>query len=124
MNPPTIKAMDMVNLAIQFAAMALAIGFPIWRLVATGRFWPSFLRMWLFLFIWALLFCMIIPLFITFAFHQKYVFERFPDLKGIPAMLIIGWVPCLILCSITWVIRTFWIQFRSRSKNQFGNHWG
>ena len=110
-----MKPIDAVNIAIQFAVLALAIGFPIWRLATTGRFWPSFLPMWLFVFIWALLFCMIIPLSISFVF-QENVFERFPDGRGIPAMLMIGWLPCLILCSITWVIRTFWIQYRSRSK--------
>jgi hypothetical protein len=113
-NPPAIKPIDMVNLAFQFATLAYAIGVPLWRIVTTGRLWPSFLRMWLYLILWTLLFCMVIPWFITYTFHQRHVFERFPDGIGMGAALCFGWFPCMIFCSIAWTIRTFWMQFRSR----------
>jgi hypothetical protein len=117
MSPPPIKPIDMVNLAIQFALMALALGLPIRRIATTGRFWSSFFHMWAGLVIWTILFCLIIPLLISFAFPQKHVFEHFPDGNGIAAMLVIGWLPCLILCSVTWIIRTYWLMFRSRSNS-------
>jgi magnesium-transporting ATPase (P-type) len=115
-NPPPMKLIGIASLSSQLAALACAIGFPIWRLMTTGRFWPSFLRMWLFLFIWSLLFCIILPLLITFAFHRRDVFEYFPSGRGVAAMLMIGWFTSLILCFITWVLRTIWIQFHSSSK--------
>jgi hypothetical protein len=117
MNPPPIQSIDLVNLAIQFAMMALAFGLPIRRMVVTGLFWSSFFRMWMGLVIWAVLFCLIVPLFITFAFHQKHVFERFPDGRGIIGMLFMGWFPCMIVFSITWAIRTILMQFRARSNS-------
>jgi hypothetical protein len=110
-----LKPVDAVSLAFQFAALMLALGLPIWRIATTGHFLMSFLRMWLYLILWALLFCMAIPLSISCVFHDKHVFEHFPDPRGITATLMIGWLPCLILCSITYSIRYFWIQFRSRS---------
>jgi len=110
-----VNLLDAASLAFQGAALLFVLGLPIKRLITSGRFWPSFLRMWLYLFIWSLLFCFIIPLVITGAFHMD-AFKHFPEGRGIPAMLMIGWLPCLILCSITWVIRTLWIWFRSRSK--------
>jgi hypothetical protein len=94
-----------VSLALQIPTMAIALGLPICRIITTGRFWSSFFRMWLYLFLWTVLFCMVIPIFIAGAFHVRHVFEYFPDGIGMGACFIIGWLPCIMLCSITWITR-------------------
>jgi hypothetical protein len=115
-QPPTIQPIDIVNLVIQGVVMAIVLGLRIRRIAVGGYFWSSFFRMWMGMVIWALLFCLIIPSIIAFAFHTKHVFEHFPEGPGVVAAFMIGWLPCLILCSLTWLIRGCWTDFSSPSK--------
>jgi len=110
-----LKLIDAVSLAVQLTAMIIAMGLPVRRIITTGRFLTPFLLMWLSLILWAFLFCLIIPLLIFTAFHEKHVFEYFPDMRGIVAAVMIGWLPSLVLCSVAFLIRVFWIQYHSRS---------
>jgi hypothetical protein len=108
--------LDALNLAFQFVAMAFALAPPLFRLVRTRRFWHSFFSMWLYLLLWVILFCFLIPVTIRFIVH-KDLLAHFPDGSGIPAMLMIGWLPCLILCTVTYIVAEFWEQIRQRLKS-------
>jgi hypothetical protein len=110
---PNLKLMALVSDALQLTTLAVALGLPIWRIAATGRFWPSFFRMWLYMILWAILVSMFIPPVVAALFHDKRVYDYFPDGLAVTGMIFGGWVSCMILCALTTAIRNVWIHFRS-----------
>jgi hypothetical protein len=108
--------LNTVSLALQIPTMAIAVGLPIWRIVTKGLFWSSFLRMWLYLILWAMLFSMVIPPILGWVFHDRSAYNDFPDTPAVTGMILGAWLDCMIVCAMTWVIRSFWIWFRSRRR--------
>jgi hypothetical protein len=109
------KMIAVVSAVIQWSTAAVAVGFPIWRIAKSGRFWSSFLLMWLYLILWAVLFTMIAPPVFACVFHDRRAWEYFPDGPAVTGMVCGGWLTCLILCALALGIRNVWIHFRSRS---------
>jgi hypothetical protein len=111
-----LNTMAVVSALIQYPTMALAVGWPLWRLCKKGRFWASVLRMWLYLVVWTILICMVVRPIVAGAFRDKHGgVDYFPDDIAIPGMIFGGWVSCILLCGLVLGIRTLWIQFRQRS---------
>ena len=112
MTPPVEK----FSLVLQFAAFGVAVGLPIYRTAVTGRFWPSFFRMWAYLVVWAVLFSMVVPAFVAAMFQDKRAWDYFPEGPAVMLFLFMGWIYPLILCGITLGIREMWIYRRIRPK--------
>jgi hypothetical protein len=105
---------EIFSLVLQFSAFAIAVGLPIYRTAVTGLFWPSFRRMWIYLVVWAVLFSMVVPAFVAWAFHDKRAWLYFPEGPAAMLILFLGWIYPLILCGITLGIRRLWVRWRSR----------
>ena len=107
--------MKIFCLALGFAGFAIALGLPIYRTAVTGRFWPPFFRMWIYLIVWSILFSFVVPGLVEWAFHDEHVWAYFIEGPAIVAMFFMGWVYPLILCGITLGIRALWVRWRSRT---------
>jgi hypothetical protein len=103
--------------ALEFPAFAVALGLPIWRIATTGRLWSSFFRMWLYMVLWAIVFCFALPVLLAYVFNEQRAYDYFPTVRGVVPMILIGWLPCMIICFVAWLIHIFWIQPRSRPKS-------
>lgn len=110
-----LSTIDGVSFGIQLVLLAFALGLPIRHIIKTGRFFSAVLFMWLYLFLWTVVICTVLPLFLALVFRPKNVFEHVPDGMGLGAALLVGWLPSIMLCGAVSVLREFWIQFRSRS---------
>jgi hypothetical protein len=110
-----LKLISIVSAGLQYPTMAVALGLPIWRIAKTGHFWPSFLRMWLYMILWTILFSMFIPGIVAALFHDKRAWNYFPEGPAVMGMILGGWISCLVLCAITLGLRNVWMYFHSRS---------
>ena len=99
----------------QCLILALAIALPLRYLLRTKRFVRAWLAMWLALFLWSLLLCLALLLLIwAVSGDGRAAFTFSPDMRGIPAIALTGWMPSLVFCTAAYLIHVAWLYFRSR----------
>lgn len=100
----------------QILAFALAIAIPVYRVLVSGRFWASVGLGYLCFILWGFAVCLFLPAAFATIFHEKRIYEYFPDGPGAAGMLIAGWIPSLVLCTSALGLRRLWRLVR-RSKS-------
>lgn len=97
----------LINLS-QILAFALAITIPVYRVLVSGRFGASVGLGYLCFILWGFTVCLFLPAAFADLFQDKRVYEYFPDGPGAAGMLIAGWIPSLVLCSLALGLRCLW----------------
>ena len=77
-----LNVIAVVSAVLQNSTLAVVLVLPIWRIAKTGRFWSSFLLMWLSAILWSVLFSMFIPPVFAGLFHGRRAWEIFPRWAG------------------------------------------
>ena len=108
--------LELISLAFQIPTMAIALALPILRIVKKGVFWSSFLLMWLYLTLWALINTTLFPPFAVWMSGDKKAWEYFPEGPAVMAVVFTGWINCFLLCGLAWAIRMAWVQRREKLK--------
>ena len=107
---------QLINLS-QGVVFILAIAFPLYRVLVTGKYLASVGLMYLCFVLWGFAFCLFLPSYLAGAFHDQRVYDHFPDGTGAAGMLVTGWMPSLVFCGIALGLRNLWRMVRRTGPN-------
>jgi hypothetical protein len=70
--------------------LVLAMGYPMYRVLATGKYLRFVGLMYALFAAWGVAFCLFVPVWLAEAFHDKRICDCLPDGPGAAAMLLYG----------------------------------
>jgi hypothetical protein len=98
---------------IQFPFFVLAMGYPMYRVLVTGKYLRFVGLMNALFAAWGVAFCLFVPMWLAEAFQDKRIYDCFPDGPGAAAMLFMGWGPSFVLCGVAWAARWGWQRLKA-----------
>lgn len=108
MSPSQIQ---LINTS-QILALVFAIACPMYWVFVTGKLWPAVAFGYVGFVCWGFAVCLVMPVFFSDLFHDKRVFEYFPEGPGATVMLFMGWLPSLLFGAIAMGLRNLWLRRR------------
>jgi hypothetical protein len=106
MNNINLGILRAVAYTFEALSLLIVVLIPIRQIAIGGTLGKALLRMWMYYIIWAVSFCFLMPVSISWITGDKRVYDCFPDMPGIMAAVALGWLPALLICGITAWIRT------------------
>jgi hypothetical protein len=87
-------------------------GIPIRRISKGGRLLQSILLCWGLLVLWGLIWVVVLPL--VLSPFGKHIVLLFPEGHGMFAIVVLGWVPSVLVCSIA----SFITEIKNRNRTE------
>lgn len=95
--------LQVVVIAAELVHLVLGVfGVAIYRIYKGGGLFSNILLCWGLCIVWAAVWCILLP--VVFLPFSKEIFLLFPEAIGVPALVFVGWLPCVLVCAITHVI--------------------
>jgi amino acid transporter len=86
--------------------ISIVFGIPVYRIYKGGKPLPNILLCWGLSILWAITWCVVLPYISISLSLSKEIFLLFPEATGVPAIIILGWLPGTLVCSIAYIIVT------------------
>jgi hypothetical protein len=88
----------------------------VWR---DQRIRSGILPGWAGLIVWAILVCFLIPWFLSYLTGNRHVWFLFPEMNGIPGVVLMGWIPAGVVSFLVWVVREMFTLLQTKGiRNQ------
>lgn len=91
----------------------ISFGIPIYRMWKGGNLLLNTFLNYVLLVLWAITWCVMLPAFVLY--FSKDIFRMFPEAIGVGAIIYIGWIHSLVVCSIAYAIIRIAKTWRSKS---------
>jgi hypothetical protein len=114
-NPHTdwvLDLFDWTNLPLLLIGLVPCL-LQVWK---KNRIRSGILPIWFILTLWGLWSCWASPYLAMLWTGERRVWTYFPEGPAVPAITFMGWLPALLLSSLTWIIK--WLYFRVISRKR------
>ena len=114
-NPHTdwvLDLFDWTNLPLLLIGLVPCL-LRVWK---KNRIRSGILPIWFILTLWGLWSCWASPYLAMLWTGERRVWTYFPEGPAVPAITFMGWLPALLLSSLTWIIK--WLYFRVISRKR------
>jgi hypothetical protein len=102
---------------LNFGSFVVVLTLLIWRFTKHLSYWRTVFETWIGLFIWAMFDCLVFP-WVFLWLGYKDAFFIFPEVPGVFAVAVLGWVFGLELVAVIFLVRHAW-KFTKRTIHRF-----